>query len=195
MNQVKQTLRRSGIRIMAHLISLLGSFAAVLILAVINGSIGYLCAMSVTLFGALGVAKALGEPIWPSYEWIIALAVGCGILRGLLRYIEQYSNHYIAFHLLAILRDKIFGVLRKLCPAKLESKQKGNIIAMLTSDIETLEVFYAHTISPVAIAFLMTIVMICYIGHFAWQLGILALLAYLLVGIAIPLFISKQSKN
>ena len=111
MNQVKQTLRRSG------MISLLGSFAAVLILAVINGSIGYLCAMSVTLFGALGVAKALGEPIWLSYEWIIALAVGCGILRGLLRYIEQYSNHYIAFHLLAILRDKIFGVLRKLCPA------------------------------------------------------------------------------
>ena len=103
MNQVKQTLRRSGISIMAHLISLLGSFAAVLILAVINGSIGYLCAMSVTLFGALGVAKALGEPIWLSYEWIIALAVGCGILRGLLRYIEQYSNHYIAFHLLAIL--------------------------------------------------------------------------------------------
>ena len=142
MNQVKQTLRRSGISIMAHLISLLGSFAAVLILAVINGSIGYLCAMSVTLFGALGVAKALGEPIWLSYEWIIALAVGCGILRGLLRYIEQYSNHYIAFHLLAILRDKIFGVLRKLCPAKLESKQKGSIIAMLTSDIETLEVFY-----------------------------------------------------
>ena len=96
MNQVKQTLRRSGISIMAHLISLLGSFAAVLILAVINGSIGYLCAMSVTLFGALGVAKALGEPIWLSYEWIIALAVGCGILRGLLRYIVQQPLHCLS---------------------------------------------------------------------------------------------------
>ena len=184
MNQVKQTLRRSGISIMAHLISLLGSFAAVLILAVINGSIGYLCAMSVTLFGALGVAKALGEPIWLSYEWIIALAVGCGILRGLLRYIEQYSNHYIAFHLLAILRDKIFGVLRKLCPAKLESKQKGSIIAMLTSDIETLEVFYAHTLSPICIAILVSF-SVCLFTWLAASLygSSVALIGYLVIAL------------
>lgn len=148
----KQKLRRSGAKIMASLILLLGSLAYIMILAVINGSIGFICAMGVTVFGAVGVAKALGEAIALSYEWIIGLAVGCGVLRGVLRYFEQYSNHFIAFKLLAVLRDKIFGALRTLCPAKLESKQKGSIIAMITSDIETLEVFYAHTISPICIA-------------------------------------------
>ena len=127
-----------------------------MILAVINGSVGFVCAMGVTVFGAVGVAKALGEAIALSYGWIIGLTIGCGVLRGLLRYFEQYSNHYIAFRLLAVLRDKIFGALRVLCPAKLESKQKGSIIAMITSDIETLEVFYAHTISPICIAVLVS---------------------------------------
>lgn len=196
MKQRKQTLRRSGIHIMAQLISLLGSFAAVLILAIINGSIGYLCAMSVTLFGALGVAKALGEPIGLSYEWIIGLAVGCGILRGLLRYIEQYSNHYIAFHLLAILRDKLFGVLRRLCPAKLESKQKGSIIAMLTSDIETLEVFYAHTLSPICIAVFvsLTVCIFTAVTVSPW-LALTAMIGYLVIGIVVPLISSATLKE
>lgn len=146
----KKAIRRSGAKIMASLIMLLGSLAYIMVLAVINGSLGFVCAMSVTLFGAVGVAKALGEAISLSYSAIIALAIGCGVLRGLLRYIEQYSNHYIAFRLLAVLRDKIFGALRILCPAKLESKQKGSIIAMITSDIETLEVFYATRSRPSA---------------------------------------------
>ena len=146
---MKKKLRRSGAKIMASLILLLGSLSYVMVLAVINGSIGFIAAMGVTVFGALGVAKALGEAIALSYGWIAGLAIGCGVVRGGLRYLEQYSNHYIAFKLLARLRDKIFGALRVLCPAKLESKQKGNIIAMITSDIETLEVFYAHTVSPV----------------------------------------------
>ena len=145
----KNNLRRSGAVIMANLILLLGSLAYIMVLAVINGSLGFICAMGVTLFGAIGIAKAIGEAITLSYGLIIGLAIGCGVLRGLLRYFEQYSNHYIAFRLLAVLRDKIFGALRVLCPAKLESKQKGSIIAMITSDIETLEVFYAHTISPI----------------------------------------------
>ena len=130
----KKKLRRSGANIMASLILLLGSLAYIMILAVINGSIGFICAMGVTVFGAVGVAKALGEAIALSYGLIIGLAVGCGVLRGILRYFEQYSNHFIAFKLLAVLRDKIFGALRTLCPAKLESKQKGSIIAMITSD-------------------------------------------------------------
>ena len=152
MSNNKSKLRRSGAVIMANLILLLGSLAFIMVLAVINGSIGFICAMGVTLSGAVGVAKALGEPISLSYGVIIGLGIGCGVLRGLLRYLEQYSNHYIAFRLLAVLRDKIFGALRRLCPAKLEGKQKGAIIAMITSDIETLEVFYAHTISPICIA-------------------------------------------
>ena len=141
---------------MASLILLLGSLAYIMVLAVLNGSLGFVSAMGVTVFGAAGVAKALGEEISLSYGWIIGLTIGCGVLRGVLRYFEQYSNHYIAFRLLAVLRDKIFGKLRVLCPAKLESKQKGSIIAMITSDIETLEVFYAHTISPICIAVLVS---------------------------------------
>ena len=188
-------LRRSGAVIMANLILLLGSLAYIMVLAVINGSLGFLCAMGVTLFGAVGVAKALGESIALSYTAIIAFAVGCGVLRGILRFFEQYSNHYIAFRLLAVLRDKIFGALRALCPAKLESKQKGAIIAMITSDIETLEVFYAHTISPICIAVLVSVCVFCFVGAVAgWTLAVVALLGYLTIGILVPILASGRLK-
>jgi len=192
---MKQKLRRSGIKIMASLIVLLGSLSYIMALAVVNGSLGFVCAMGVTLFGAFGVAKALGESIALSYGWIIGLAIGCGVLRGLLRYLEQYSNHYIAFRLLAVLRDKIFGALRTLCPAKLESKQKGSIIAMITSDIETLEVFYAHTISPICIAVIVSLVVFLFVGFVSsWYLALVALCGYLTIGIAVPLVSSKRLK-
>ena len=189
-------IRRSGLSIMGNLVSLLGGFAMVLLGAVINGSIGYLCAMGVTVLGAVGVAKALGENIALSYNWIIALAIGCGVLRGLLRYIEQYSNHYIAFKLLAILRDRIFLVLRKLCPAKLESQKKGSIIAMLTSDIETLEVFYAHTLSPICIAILVSLTVCVFTGTVVspW-LAAAAFLGYLVIGILVPVISSATLKE
>ena len=188
-------LRRSGAVIMANLILLLGSLAYIMVLAVINGSLGFLCAMGVTLFGAVGVAKALGESISLSYTAIIAFAVGCGVLRGMLRFFEQYSNHYIAFRLLAVLRDKIFGALRTLCPAKLESKQKGAIIAMITSDIETLEVFYAHTISPICIAVLVSVCVFCFVGAVAGRaLAVVALLGYLTIGILVPILASGRLK-
>lgn len=192
----KKAIRRSGAKIMASLIMLLGSLAYIMVLAVINGSLGFVCAMSVTLFGAVGVAKALGEAISLSYSAIIALAIGCGVLRGLLRYIEQYSNHYIAFRLLAVLRDKIFGALRILCPAKLESKQKGSIIAMITSDIETLEVFYAHTISPVCIAVIVSFAVFIFVGKISSRyLALTALVGYILVGIVLPLISSGKLKE
>ena len=192
----KQKLRRSGATIMASLILLLGSLAYIMILAVINGSIGFICAMGVTVFGAVGVAKALGETIALSYGWIIGLAVGCGLLRGLLRYFEQYSNHFIAFKLLAVLRDKIFGALRTLCPAKLESKQKGSIIAMITSDIETIEVFYAHTISPICIAILVSTAVFLFVGFvLSWYLAFLAVAGYLMIGIAVPIISSGRLKE
>ena len=188
-------LRRSGAVIMANLILLLGSLAYIMVLAVINGSLGFLCAMGVTLFGAVGVAKALGESITLSYGAIIAFSVGCGVLRGILRFFEQYSNHYIAFRLLAVLRDKIFGALRTLCPAKLESKQKGAIIAMITSDIETLEVFYAHTISPICIAVLVSACVFGFVGAVAgWALAAVALLGYLTIGILVPILASGRLK-
>lgn len=195
-NMKKQTkLRRSGAVIMANLILLLGSLAYIMILAVINGSVGFICAMGVTLFGAIGIAKALGEAITLSYGLIIGLAIGCGVLRGLLRYFEQYSNHYIAFRLLAVLRDKIFKALRVLCPAKLESKQKGSIIAMITSDIETLEVFYAHTISPICIAVIVSTCVFLFVGFVSsWFIALVALLGFITIGIIVPLISSSKLK-
>ena len=191
----KQNLRRSGLKIMASLITLLGSLAYIMILAVINGSAGFICAMGVTLMGAVGIAKALGESIALSYELIIFLAIVCGVLRGILRYLEQYSNHYIAFRLLAVLRDKIFTALRVLCPAKLESKQKGTIIAMITSDIETLEVFYAHTISPICIAVLVSVCVIGFVGTMSsWWLALVALIGFITVGIIVPMIASGKLK-
>ena len=191
----KNNLRRSGAVIMANLILLLGSLAYIMILAVINGSFGFICAMGVTLFGAIGIAKALGETIALSYGVIIGLAIGCGVLRGVLRYFEQYSNHYIAFRLLAVLRYKIFGALRVLCPAKLESKQKGSIIAMITSDIETLEVFYAHTISPICIAVLVSACVFLFVGFVSsWYIALVALFGFIAVGIIVPIISSSKLK-
>ena len=192
----KKKLRRSGAKIMASLILLLGSLSYIMILAVINGSIGFICAMGVTVFGAVGVAKALGETIAMSYGLIIGLAVGCGVLRGILRYFEQYSNHFIAFKLLAVLCDKIFGALRTLCPAKLESKQKGSIIAMITSDIETLEVFYAHTISPICIAVLVSTAVFLFVGFVSsWYLALAAVVGYIMIGIIVPMISSSRLKE
>ena len=191
----KKNLRRSGASIMASLILLLGSLAYIMLLAVLNGSLGFICAMGVPLCGAVGVAKAMGEPIALSYTAIIALAVGCGVLRGLLRYLEQYGNHYIAFRLLAVLRDKIFAALRTLCPAKLEGKQKGSIIAMITSDIETLEVFYAHTISPICIAVVVSLVVFIFVGMVSsWYLALIALAGYAAVGVIVPIISSDKLK-
>ena len=192
----KQDIRISGAKIMASLITLLGSLAYIMVIAVINGSLGFIFAMGVTLMGAVGVAKALGETIALSYSLIIGLAIGFGVFRGILRYFEQYSNHYIAFRLLALLRDKIFAALRRLCPAKLESKQKGSIIAMITSDIETLEVFYAHTISPICIA---VIVSAC-VAIFVWicsspWLALVDILGFITIGIILPMFTSAKLKE
>lgn len=191
-----KSTRRSGAKIMASLILLLDSLAYIVVLAVINGSVGFICAMGVTVFGAVGIAKALGETIALSYGWIMGLAIACGILRGILRYFEQYSNHYIAFKLLAVLRDKIFGALRTLCPAKLESKQKGSIIAMITSDIETLEVFYAHTISPICIAVLVSTAVFLFVGFASsWYLALIALFGYVIIGIVVPIISSGKLKE
>lgn len=192
----KQGGRMSGGRIMASLIVLLGSLAYVMVFAVINGSLGFVCSMGVTVFGAVGVAKALGEQIALSYGVIIGMAVGLGVLRGGLRFVEQYCNHYIAFKLLAVLRDKIFSALRRLCPAKLESKQKGSIIAMLTSDIETLEVFYAHTVSPICIALTVSAAVMIFVGLVSsWWLALVAALGYIAVGIVAPLISSSAMKE
>ena len=200
----KELSRRSGVQIAAEPMKLLGGrLSAVMLLAVLNGSLGFLCAMGVPFFGAVGIAKALGESIplsygaiaglCVSYGAIAGLCVGCGVLRGGLRYLEQYGNHYIAFRLLAVLRDKIFTKLRALCPAKLESRQKGSLLTMITADIETLEVFYAHTVSPVCIAVLVSLAVMVVTGLAAsWYLSLIAAAAYLCIGVLLPRFFSRR---
>lgn len=193
----KEKLRRSGAKIMAGLVVLLGSLSYVMVLAVLNGSVGFLTAMGVTIMGGVGIAKLMSpELIHMSLAWIMALAVLFGVVRGALRALEQYSNHYIAFKLLATLRDKIFRALRVLCPAKLETKEKGSIISMLTADIETLEIFYAHTISPILIATVVSITIILFVGFVAsWYLALCAFVSYIIIGIVVPIISAKFIKK
>lgn len=185
--------KRSGIQIMIALLGLLGHLKYIIILAVLGGFIGNICAISVMGFGACCVAT-LVDPTFstiPLSIWI-SLTIGAGVLRGLLRFIEQYNNHYIAFKLLAVLRDKIFEQLRILAPAKLEGQQKGALISMLTSDVETLEVFYAHTISPILIALFVDGCIVIFVSKMtSVSLGIIALISYLIIGIGIP-FLSSH---
>lgn len=186
--------RRNGFTIMAKLIVLVGSLAYIMLLAVVNGLLGYLAALGTTLFGAMGVAKLLESDLFKNASvWLfVGLAVGSGVLRGILRYFEQYSNHNIAFKLLALLRDKIFNKLRKLAPAKIDNKNKGNLVAMITSDVEILEVFYAHTVSPVFIAITVSLTIFLFVGLFInWYLAAVAMCAYVVIGIVFPPIASK----
>ena len=185
--------KRSGFTVMARLVGLVKPLTGYMILAVLMGFIGHLCAAFITILGGYAVLNALGFSTAVSVKTVFICVLLFALLRAVLRYAEQGCNHFIAFKLLAMIRDKVFQALRKLCPAKLEGRDKGDLISVITSDIELLEVFYAHTISPVAIAFLFTVVMSLFIGAFHPALGILALLAYLSVGIIIPLVTSRLS--
>lgn len=186
-------MKRSGFSIMARLVGLVKPLTGYMILAITMGVVGHLCASFITVFGGYAVLHVLHP------EWLMSLGVIFGtvlffaLVRGFLRYAEQACNHFIAFKLLALIRDKVFGALRRLCPAKLDGKDKGDLISVITSDIELLEVFYAHTISPICIAVIYSIVMVSFIGGYHIALGILAMLAYVTVGVVIPLFTSKRS--
>lgn len=185
--------RRSGFTVMFQLIGLVKPLTGFMILAIFMGLIGHLCATFITIFGGYCLL-AVQHFNTPFSLKILFIAVGVfAFLRGILRYAEQACNHFIAFKLLALIRDKVFQSLRRLCPAKLEGRDKGDLISIITSDIELLEVFYAHTISPAAIAFLFTIIMCLFIGAYHWVLGVLALFAYLTVGVIIPIVTSKLS--
>ncbi|MGN0505467.1 MAG: thiol reductant ABC exporter subunit CydC [Lachnospiraceae bacterium] len=185
--------KRSGFIVMSKLIGLVKPLTGFMVLAVLMGLIGHLCAAFITIFGGYAVLELLNSDTPFRITVIFVGVVTFAVLRGFLRYAEQACNHFIAFKLLALIRDKVFQSLRRLCPAKLEGKEKGNLISVITSDIELLEVFYAHTISPSAIAFLFTIVMCIFIGSFHPVLGWIALAAYLTVGVLIPILTSKRS--
>lgn len=186
-------MKRSGFKVMTRLVGLVKPLTGYMILAIIMGLIGHLCAAFITIFGGFAVLQLLHFKVPLTPTIIFVSVVIFALLRGVLRYAEQACNHFIAFKLLALIRDKVFRALRKLCPAKLEGRDKGDLISVITSDIELLEVFYAHTISPTAIAFLFTLIMCLFIGSYHWILGLLAFIAYAMVGIFIPLMISKMS--
>lgn len=186
-------MKRSGLNVMARLIGLVKPMLGFMLLAIAMGLLGNLCATFITVFGGCAILNVL-HPEWSmSLGWLFAAVLLFALVRGFLRYAEQSCNHFIAFKLLALIRDKVFGALRRLCPAKLEGKDKGDLISVITSDIELLEVFYAHTISPICIAFLFCLMMVLFIGRIHTALGVLALSAYAVVGIVIPLVTSKRS--
>ncbi len=178
---------------MTRLAGLVKPLAGYMLLAITMGLIGHLCAAFITVFGGYAVLHVLRPERFMNLSVVFSAVLIFAVARGFLRYAEQACNHFIAFKLLALIRDKVFGALRRLCPAKLEGKDKGDLISIITSDIELLEVFYAHTISPVCIATLFCCVMVTFIGSFHIALGILALAAYIAVGVIIPLLISKFS--
>ena len=185
--------RRSGFTVMMRLIGLVKPLAGFMILAVAMGLAGHLCASFITVFGGYAALELLGFDTPFHLEFIFVGVIVFAVLRAMLRYGEQSCNHFIAFKLLALIRDKVFLALRKLCPAKLEGRDKGDLIAVITSDIELLEVFYAHTISPAAIAALYTVILCLFIGSFHPALGMLTLSAYLTVGLVIPFVTSRVS--
>ena len=198
---MSKTNRRSAIQIMGQLIGLVKPLLIFMIAAILLGTVGYLCAIFLTILAGQVLAHGLipqlfyrirnPRLVFMPVKTVLTIMIVIALLRGILHYLEQYCNHYIAFRLLAIIRHKVFEALQKLCPAKLESRDKGNLISIITTDIELLEVFYAHTISPICIAFLTSLFMVLFIGHYHYLAGLLALIAYIIVGVIIPVINGK----
>ncbi len=187
--------KRSKFGTLFKMLGLVKPLSGFMCLAVLTGTLGYLAVQFIPILGGFAVLYGLkfDTPIGITAIWICLVLFA--VLRAVLRYTEQRTNHYIAFTLLAIIRDKVFKALRKLCPAKLEGRDKGDLISLITSDVELLEVFYAHTISPICIAILVETVMCIFIGSYNIWLGILAAVSFLCVGVLVPVIISKISAN
>ena len=188
-------MRRHGGVIMYKLVGLVKPLLHIMAITITMGVIGFLCSIFITIFAGFGILNLLGYQTPVNNETILVCLVAFAVLRGVLRYAEQASGHYIAFKLLAIIRDQVFGALRRLAPAKLEGKEKGNLISLITTDIELLEVFYAHTIAPICIAIITSILMACFIGRYHKMLAIVALVSYVIVGAIIPWMNSKFGRE
>lgn len=206
----QESTRRSAVVIMGKLIGLVKPLFPIMMAAILLGTLGYLCAIFLTIFAGQGILSGLkelfdivaaknGKGVWIAHLTGVKVLFVCmivmAVLRGVLHYIEQYCNHFIAFKLLAIIRHKVFASLRRLCPAKLEGRDKGNLISIITTDIELLEVFYAHTISPIAIAILTSTFMTIFIGRYQVWAGVLAAGAYLVVGCLIPIWNGRRGSK
>ena len=190
---MNESKHRSPFAIVARLIVLVKPMLPIMLAAIVMGVAGHFCATFITIFGGFGILTAAGLPsplgtVGTAFVCILLFA----LLRGVLRYAEQASNHYIAFKLLALIRDQVFGALRRLTPAKLEGRDRGDLISLITADIEALEVFYAHTISPICIAAICVIGMTCFVGSYHILPALVLLAGYLLVGVVLPIWSAKR---
>lgn len=188
-------MRKSGFTIMLKLVGLLKPLLHVITITISMGIVGFLCSIFITIFGGFGMLNLIGIPTGMSNKTIFIVVAILAVMRGVLRYAEQASGHYIAFKILAVLRDRVYVALRRLAPAKLEGKEKGNLISIITSDIELLEVFYAHTIAPIMIAILTSLIMLIFIGQYSWILAAIACVSYAIVGIVIPIINGKYGRE
>ncbi|MEG0366216.1 MAG: ABC transporter ATP-binding protein [Coprobacillus sp.] len=185
----------SNMRVMYRLIKLIKPLVIPMIFAIIMGVLGFICAIGIPVLSVMALLQVAGMYNHFDLSLIMFILLTCAILRGVLHYIEQACNHYIAFKLLAVIRDHVYTALRRLAPSKLDGKDKGNLISLITNDIELLEVFYAHTISPVIIAFITSLIMLKFFAHVHIGAMIVALLGYITTGIIIPVYIHGKGKD
>lgn len=190
-------MKRSIFNIIFRMLKLVDKFVVVLFAAIINGTIGNLCAIAITVLSSLALSSVFGLNIGINLTTLVIIIIFLGVLRGILRYFDQYMNHFIAFKILAIIRHKVFSALKTLSISDVEDKEKGNMISMISGDVETLEVFYAHTMSPVCIAILVSTMILTLIGVFiSPYLMLITLMFYLIIGVVMPIisfyFIKKN---
>ncbi|STO55206.1 ABC transporter, ATP-binding protein [Canicola haemoglobinophilus] len=188
-------MRKNGFVIMWHLLKLVMPLAHIMSFTIITGVLGFLSAIFIMVLGAMGLTNLLGFSSHLSFSHILIALIVLAVARGILRYLEQMSGHYIAFKLLALLRDKVFSSLRKLAFVKLQGKQSGQLLSLVTNDIELLEVFYAHTIAPIAIAFLTSLILLGVFAHISLWFAIIALFAYITIGCILPIFTTKMARE
>ncbi len=189
----QNSINRNKLLTLFKMLGMVRPLSGYMVFAVICGTLAFLSVEFIPILGGYGILYGLGYETPVTLNVIIVCLIAFALARSVLRYAEQRINHYIAFTLLAVVRDKVFKALRRLCPARLEGRDKGNLISIITSDVELLEVFYAHTISPICIALLSELFMVLFIGHYNVILGLIALAAYISVGIIVPLIISNIS--
>lgn len=179
-------------QLVRRLLGQVGDLRPLMVLACCFGTLGHLAATFLPVFGVMALCAAAERPVWGlSVGWAVALMVVCALIRGAMRYCEQYMNHNLAFRLLALFRGQMFAALRRLAPAKLTGKGKGDLISMVTTDVELLEIFFAHTISPTVIALATTVVYALALLFLSPWFAVLLVVAHLLIGVAVPAWFAR----
>ena len=188
-------MRKNGFVVMGHLLKLVTPLSHIMAFTITMGTLGFLAAIFIMVLGAMGLVNLLNFDTHLSFSGILTALIVLAVARGALRYLEQMSGHYIAFKLLALLRDKVFSSLRRLAFVKLQDKQAGQLVSLVTNDIELLEVFYAHTIAPIMIAFFTSAILLLVFGHLSGWFVLVALAAYLTVGVILPIITTKLARE